>query len=182
MITCAAHGDLIDVDSKDLEKFNDHKNFVPDKDGVISREFFKQLRNTSEADHVKLCSHILNRSGPSREYNHSKVVLKQPTALREDCYSVRDWIERRKRKATTQLQIHKIKPEFGLFKNDEFDKTAWTKFKREYHVSKASMRVLLDKGIPDQYYKNQRQTMHRNIPCEDMSPYAKQSFMIFIEV
>lgn len=77
------------MDSKDLEKFKDHKNFVPDKDEVLSREFFKKLGNLSEADHVKLCSHILNRSGPSREYDHPKVVLKQPTALREDCYSVR---------------------------------------------------------------------------------------------
>lgn len=181
VITCAAQGDLIDVDSKELEKYKDHKNFVLDKDGVLSREFFKQLGNLFEADHVKLCRHILNRSGPSREYNHPKVVLKQPTTLRVDCYSVRDWIERRKRKATVQLQIHKIKPELGLFKNNEFDRTAWTKFKRDYHVSKASMRALLDWGIPDQYYSNQRQTMHRNTPCEDLSPYAKQFFMVFIE-
>ena len=87
MVTCAAQGDLIDVDSKELEKFKDHKNFVPDKDGVLSRAFFHQLGNMSEADHVKLCSHILNRSGPSRKVNHPKVVLKQPTALREDFYS-----------------------------------------------------------------------------------------------
>ena len=91
------------MDSKDLENFKDHKNFVPDKDGILSREFFKQLENMSKADHVKLCSHILNCSGSSREYDHPKVDLKQPTTLREDYYYVRDWIERRKRKATAQL-------------------------------------------------------------------------------
>jgi len=100
VITCAVQGDLIDVDSKDLEKFKDHKNFVPDKDGVLSREFFKQLENLFKADHAKFCSHILNRLDPSREYHHPKVVLKQLTTMKEDCYSVRDWIERRKRKAT----------------------------------------------------------------------------------
>jgi len=99
VITCAAHRDLTDVDSKDLEKFKDHKNFVADKDGVLSREFFKHLENLSEADHAKLCSHILNHSGPSRKYQHPKVVLKQPTIVREDCYSVKDWIERKKQKA-----------------------------------------------------------------------------------
>ena len=109
-----------------------------------------------EVDLVKLCSHILNRSGPSREYNHPKVVLKQPIALREDYYFVRCWIERRKRKATVQLQIHKIKLEFGLFKNNEFHRTVWTKFKKDYHVSKASMSALLDWVISYQYYNNQR--------------------------
>jgi hypothetical protein len=49
VITCAAQGDLVDVDSKDLEKFKEHKNFEPEKDGVLSREFFKFLGNLSEA-------------------------------------------------------------------------------------------------------------------------------------
>jgi hypothetical protein len=44
------------------------------------------------------------------------------------------------------------------------------------------MRVRLDWGILDQYYSNQRQMMHRNTPCEDLSPYAKQFFTVFIEV
>ena len=63
VISCAARGDLIDVDSNELTKFKDHKNFEPEKDGVLTREFFKFLGNLSEADHAKLCRHILNRLG-----------------------------------------------------------------------------------------------------------------------
>ena len=76
VISCAARGDLIDVDSKELTKFKDHKNFESEKDGVLTREFFKFLENLSEADHAKLCRHILNRSGPSRKLPHPKVVVK----------------------------------------------------------------------------------------------------------
>ena len=39
VISCAARGDLIDVDSKELSKFKDHKNFEPEKDEVLTREF-----------------------------------------------------------------------------------------------------------------------------------------------
>lgn len=182
VITCAGQGDLVNVDSKNCVKFKEEKGFNPDKDLVLSREFFKFLGNLSEEDHAKLCRHILNRPGPSRAYNYPKVVIKQPTSLLENCYSVKDWIERRKRKATAQLQLHKIRPELGLFKDDEFDPAAWKKFKKDYHVSKASMRALLEWGIPEHYWSNQRQTMHRNTPCEDLSPYAKQFFSNFLDV
>ena len=76
VISCVAQGDLIDVDSKELTKFKDHKNFEPEKDGVRTWEFFKFLGNLSEADHAKLCRYILNWSGPSKKLPHSKVVVK----------------------------------------------------------------------------------------------------------
>ena len=95
----ATQGDLIDVDSKELTKFKDHKNFEPEKDGVLTQEFFKFLGNLSEADHAKLYRHILNRSIPSQKLLHPKVVVKQPTTMVEDCYSVKEWGERRKKKA-----------------------------------------------------------------------------------
>ena len=103
VISCAARGDLIDVDSKELTKFKDHKNFEPEKDGVLTREFFKFLGNLSKADHAKLCRHILNRSGPSRKLPHLKVVVKQPMIVIEDYYSVKEWIERWKKKATARF-------------------------------------------------------------------------------
>ena len=62
---CAERGDLIDVDLKELTKFKDHKNFKPEKDGVLTRELFKFLGNMSEVDHAKLYRHILKLSGPS---------------------------------------------------------------------------------------------------------------------
>ena len=85
VISYAARGDLIDVDSKELTKFKDHKNFEPKKDGVLTREFFKFLGNLSEADHAKLCRHISNWSGTSRKLLHPKVVVKQPMTMVEDC-------------------------------------------------------------------------------------------------
>ena len=115
VILCAARGDLIDVDSKELTKFKDHKNFELEKDGVLTWEFFKFLGNLSEADHAKLYRHILNRSGPSRKLPHPKVVVKQPTTVVEDCYSVKEWIEHRKKKATARFQLHLIRPELGLY-------------------------------------------------------------------
>ena len=183
VISCAARGDLIDVDSKDLSKFKDKKDFEPEKDGVLNREFFKFLGNLSEADHAKMCRHMLCKSGPSRKHKHPKVVQKQPTSVVEDCYSVKDWVERRKRKATARFQLHLIRPDLGLFVDNDkhFVEAAWKKFKQDFHVSKASKRVLLDWGLPDLYYQNQRATMHRNTPCEDLSPYAKQFFTVFLQ-
>ena len=117
VILCAARGDLIDVNSKELTKFKDHKNFEPEKDGVLTREFFNFLRNPFEADHAKLCRHILNRSGPSRKLSHPNVVVKQPTTVVKDCYSVKEWIECRKKKATACFQLHLIRPELSLYTN-----------------------------------------------------------------
>ena len=78
----------------------------------------------------------------------------------EDCYSVKEWIERRKKKATTRFQLHLIRPELGLYtdSNKQFVQTAWKNFKKQFSISKASMRVLLDWGPTDLYYTNQRQT------------------------
>ena len=183
VISCEARGDLIDVDSKELTKFKDHKNFESEKDGVLTREFFKFLGNLFEADHAKLYRHILNRSGPSRKLPHPKVVVKQPTTVVEDCYSVKEWIERWKKKAMGRFQLHLIRPELGLYMdgNKQFVQTAWKNFKKQFSINKASMRVLLDWGPTDLYYTNQRQTQHRNTPCEDLSPYAKQFFTVFLE-
>ena len=129
---CAARGDLIDVDLKELTKFKDHKNFEPEKDGVLTREFFKFLSNLSKADHVKLCRHILNRSGPSRKLPHPKIVVKHPTTVVEDCYLVKEWIECRKKKGTARFQLHLIRLELGLYTdgNKQFVQIAWKNFKK----------------------------------------------------
>ena len=94
VISYVAQGDLIDVNSKELTKFKDHKNFKPEKDGVFTREFFKFLSNLSKADHAKLCRHIFNCSGPSRKLLHPNVVVNHPTIMVEDYYSMKEWIER----------------------------------------------------------------------------------------
>ena len=181
VILCVAR-DLIDVDSKELTKFKDHKNFEPEKDGVLTREFFKFLGNLFEVDHAKLFRYILNRLGPSQKLPHSKVVVKQPTTVVEYCYSMKEWIEHRKKKTTVRFQLHLIRPDLDLYTdgNKQFVQTPLKNFKKDFHVNKASIHMLLDWGPTDLYYTNQKQTQHWNTPCEDLSPYAKQFFTIFL--
>ena len=123
---------------------------------MFTLEFFKFLGNLSEVDHAKLCRHIFNWSGPSRKLLHPKVVVKHPTTVVEDCYSMKEWIERRKKKAMVCFQLHLIRPDLGLYtdNNKQFVQTAWKNFKKDFHVSKASMRVLLNWGPIDLYYTN----------------------------
>ena len=134
------------MDSKEFTKFKDHKDFEPEKDGVLTQEFFKFFGNLSEADHAKLYRHILNWSSPSRKLIHLKIVVKQPTTVVEDCYSVKEWIEQRKKKATARFQLHLLNLNLGLYTegNKQFVQTAWKNFKKDFHNNKASMRVLLD--------------------------------------
>ena len=106
VISPATQGDLIDVGSKTKSKFKERIGFEADKDAVFNREFFKFLGNMSEADHAKMCRHMLNRSGPSWRLNYPKVVVKQPTSVLMDCYTYKDSIERRKQKATARFQLH----------------------------------------------------------------------------
>ncbi|KAG0594496.1 hypothetical protein M758_UG082500 [Ceratodon purpureus] len=183
VIASAACGGLIDPDSEPPhKKFYERKGFVPDKDGTLPREFFKWLGNLTEADHQKMCKHILHKSGPSRKYTYPKVTIKQNTSVLEDCYSVKEWAERRKRKAVAQAEFNNINPTLHLFKRDGLDVPAWKQFKKTYFVSKESKHVLLDWGIPDSYWTNSRATQFRNKSAKDLSPYAVEFFKTFLKM
>lgn len=183
VIASAACGGLIDPDTEPPhKKFYERKGFVPDKDGTLPREFFKWLGNLTEADHQKMCKHILHKSGPSRKYTYPKVTIKQNTSVLEDCYSVKEWAERRKRKAVAQAEFNNINPTLHLFKRDGLDVPAWKHFKKTYYVSKESKHVLLDWGIPDSYWTNSRATQFRNKSAKDLSPYAVEFFKTFLKV
>ncbi|KAG0594904.1 hypothetical protein M758_UG120800 [Ceratodon purpureus] len=183
VIASAACGGLIDPDTEaPHKKFYEKKGFVPDKDGTLPREFFKWLGNLTEVDHQKLCKHILHKFGPSRKYTYPKVVIKQNTNVLEDCYSVREWVERRKRKAVAQTELNNIKSTLHLFKRDGLDVQAWKHFKKAYHVSKESKHVLLGWGIPDSYWTNSRATQFCNKSAKDLSPYAVEFFKTFLKV
>lgn len=92
---------------------------------MLTSEFFKFLGNLSKANHAKMRKHILNQSGPSCKFKHPKVVVKQPTTVVEDCYLVKKWIERRKRKGTACLQLDLIRPMLGLFTNGNKQSWSW---------------------------------------------------------
>ena len=145
VIASAACGGLVDADTKyPHKKFHPSERFVLDKDGTLPREFFKWVGNLIEADLVKLCKHILNTSRPSRKYTYPKVVIKQPSNVLEDCYTHKEWIERKKRKAVAQAELNKIRPDLKLIKRGVLDVPAWKQFKMAYHVTKESKHVLLD--------------------------------------
>ncbi|KAG0597313.1 hypothetical protein M758_UG327500, partial [Ceratodon purpureus] len=183
VIASAACGGLIDPDTEPPhKKFYERKGFVPDKDGTLPREFFKWLENLTEADHQKMCKHILHKSGPNRKYTYPKVTIKQNTSVLEDCYSVKEWAERRKRKAVAQAEFNNINSTLHLFKRDGLDVPAWKQFKKTYFVSKESKHVLLDWGIPDSYWTNSRATQFRNKSAKDLSPYAVEFFKTFLKV
>ncbi|KAG0596240.1 hypothetical protein M758_UG236000 [Ceratodon purpureus] len=172
VIASAACGGLIDPDSEPPhKKFYERKGF-----------FFKWLGNLTEADHQKMCKHILHKSGPSRKYTYPKVTIKQNMSVLEDCYSVKEWAERRKRKAVAQAEFNNINPTLHLFKRDGLDVPAWKHFKKTYFISKESKHVLLDWGIPDSYWTNSRATQFRNKSAKDLSPYAVEFFKTFLKV
>ena len=59
---------------------------------------------------------------------------------------MKEWIEWKKKKAKARFQLHLIRPNLGLYTdgNKQFVQIAWKNFKRDFHVSKASMCVFLD--------------------------------------
>lgn len=130
LIPACAQGDLMDVDSYPLKKFKDNPKWVPERDGVLNREFFKWSGNMTEDDHAKMIYHLLNRSGPGRALPYPKVVLKQPAFVVMNCYSSREWIDRRKRKLLVRTELNNIKPTLGLFNAlGDFQPNKWKNFK-----------------------------------------------------
>ena len=110
VISAAAQGDLVDLNKEGMPKYEDVKNWVPAADGMLNREFFKFLGNMTEADHAKMCKHILSQSGPLRTLAWPKVTIKQPSSFLEDTYSEKDWSERRKRKEVARMELNTIRP------------------------------------------------------------------------
>ena len=91
-----------------------NSRWVPQKDGILSREFFKWLGNCDEEDHQKLILHLLNRSRMKHTFSYPKVTLKQPSKVLESCYSAKEWLERQQRKALVKRKLNKIRPSLGL--------------------------------------------------------------------
>lgn len=181
LISAYAQGELINVDSNPLRKFKDTPRWKPEKDGVITREFFKWLGNMSEADHSQMIRHILNRSGEKRAFRWPKVVIKQPSTVLESCYTVAEWIERRKRKQLVRRELQKLRPQLAFFDAERnFVPENWKRFKREYHVSAATMRQLLDQP-GEHFFSEAKQLKSKNKSTEELSPYAKEWFKLFLK-
>lgn len=95
LISSHSQGEL--TDPKPLLKFRQMKGWEQEKDGVMTREFFKHRGNFSKDDLRQLALHLLERT-PKRTFSHQKVTIKQVRSVLEDCYSAKEWLERCKRK------------------------------------------------------------------------------------
>jgi hypothetical protein len=97
------------------------------------------------------------------------------------CYSAKDWIERRKRKQLVRRELQNLKPALQFFKqNGEFSRKKWKAFKKEYNVTAATMQVLLEAPGED-FFSAAKQTRNKNRKIEELSPYAKQFFKVFLK-
>ena len=176
-----SQGLLYDPETNPLKIFKENKAWRPEKDGVLNREFFKWLGNLTEADHRRFCEHVLKRSGDRYLYSYPKVTMKTISSVLIGCYSAKDWIERRKRKQLVRRELQNLKPNLQFFKqNGEFSKEKWRSFKQKYNVTSATMQVLLEAPGED-FFSAAKQTRNKNRKIEELSPYAKQFFKVFLK-
>ena len=168
------------LDPETCEKMKLNSRWVAQKDGILSREFFKWLGNCDEEDHRKLILHFLHRSRTKRSFPYSKVTIKQPSKVLESCYSAKEWLERRKRKALVKRELNKIRPSLGLVNAaGAFQHDHWKHFKVDYSITSTAMRVLL-KAPGEEYFVATKLTSNKNKPIEELSTYAKQFFTLFL--
>lgn len=78
----------------------------------------------------RLAEHILNKRDPKRVEEYPKVTMKKPTAVLNNCYNAKDWLERCKRKQIVRRQIHLSMPSLELYSSSgDLKKENWKKFK-----------------------------------------------------
>ena len=128
------------MDTTPICKMRLNPKWTPHRDGILSCEFFKWLGNCDKEDHKKLILHVVTRSEESRIFGYPKIIVKQTSKVLEDCYSMKEWLERRKRKIIVRWELNKLKPNLGFFNAaGTFQPQRWEKFKRNYNVTHASM-------------------------------------------
>jgi hypothetical protein len=97
------------------------------------------------------------------------------------CYSAKDWIERRKRKQLVRRELQNFKARLHLFnQNDEFSRSNWKAFKQSYNVTSATMQNLLE-APGEEFFSGAKQMRNKNRKIEELSPYAKQFFKVFLK-
>ena len=106
--------------------------------------------------------------------------MKQTSKVLKDCYSAKEWLERRKQKIIVKRELNKLKPSFDFFNAaGAFQQQRWKKFKHDYNITRASMRVLLE-APREEYFAAAKQVASKNKSIDDLSPYAKAFFKAFL--
>ena len=180
VISSFSQGDLVE-DPETMRLFRERAGWNPEKEGVVNRELFKYLGNMTTGDHRRLAEHILNRPDDKRKWDYPKVLMKKSNAVVESCYSYKDWIERRKRKALVRRELNNIQPGLNFFRADgELILDRWKKFKRDYHVTSATMNVLTE-APGKEFFSKGKQTSAKNKKADEISPYAKAVLRLFLK-
>ena len=80
-----------------------------------------------------------------------------------------------------QRELQNLKPSLKFFKqNGEFSHSHWKTFKRNYNITSATIQVLL-KVPGEDFFSSVKQTCNKNRKIEELSPYAKQFFKVFLK-
>ena len=106
---------LLNLDASPPEKMQLNSKWVPLKDGILDRGFFKWLSNCENEDWKKLIIHLPYWFKKKRTFAFPKVTLKQLSKVLEDCYSKKEWLEHRNQKALVRRELNKLKPSLGFF-------------------------------------------------------------------
>nr|PNR52876.1 hypothetical protein PHYPA_009251 [Physcomitrium patens] len=177
VISSAAHGELYNPDTS--AKFNEKENWKQES-CMLSREYFKWLGNLSLNDLERLAKHLLNQSREKRKFPYPKVTIKSISSVLESCYSMKDWVERRKRKQLVKKELDNIDPSLGLI-NAEGDliHENWKAFKTARNITSASIIVLLERP-GESYFAQAKQLKSKNKTCAQISPAAAEFMKVFL--
>ena len=162
VITNHMEGLLIDPES--LLPMKDTKGWTAAQHGVIAREFFKWLGNTTEDDLGRLAVHLINDK-PHRLLGYPKVTMKTVKSVLLDCYSAKDWLERTKRKHGVKKYLNLEKPSLGLFSSGgNYRKDKWKAFKDEYSITAATKQVLITE-LGELFFSCVKKPSTKNMKC-----------------
>ena len=159
--------------------WKDSKDWDQERDGVITQEFFKWMGNTTKTDMKKMALHLLNRA-PKRKHLHPKVMVKKISGVVVDCYNVKEWLERIKRKHAVRRFLYQEKQSLGFFdSNGNYKLKAWKNFKTKYDITKATKMLLLT-APKEEFFSQVKRPLNKNMKCRELSPYAAEFFKVFL--
>ena len=178
MISAAAHRELINLDTNKM--FKVRSDWSPEN-CMLNRDFFKHLGNMSYEELSKLAKHLLNQTGGKRMHSYPKVTIKSISLVQNNCFSTKEWVERRKWKNLVIKEFHNIDPTFGLLNSrNEVISENWKAFKKERLFSSATMDILLERP-GEAYFGQAKSTYTKHKMCSKLSHEAYNFFKMFLD-
>ena len=144
-----------------------------------SHEYIKWLGNLNLKDLERLARHVLNQSGEKQKFPYLKVTIKSISYVLGSCYSMKDWVKRRKRKQLVKRELHNIDPSLALINAEELIDKNWKAFKGSQNITSASMNVLLER-LGESYFAEAKQLKLKNKTCAQISLASMGFFKVFL--